>query len=103
METAKIADVLCSWAEAQPLIREVYIFGSRARDEHRPDSDIDVAVKVNKAAGDYDEYTTWVFESDRLEETLAALLPLDVDLEWYDPEETPHVHAEILRSSLRVY
>lgn len=33
-----------SWARGEPLVRFVWLFGSRARGDHRPDSDIDLAV-----------------------------------------------------------
>ncbi len=33
---------LAAWAEKQPL-KTVYVYGSRVRGDHRPDSDLDVA------------------------------------------------------------
>ena len=35
---------MTTWAEAEPLIRRVYLFGSRARGDNRSDSDIDLAI-----------------------------------------------------------
>jgi hypothetical protein len=39
-----IRSVVASWARQEPLVRLVWLFGSRARGDHRLDSDIDLAV-----------------------------------------------------------
>ena len=39
-----IGQLVSVWAAEQPLIRRVYLFGSRARGDNRPDSDIDLAI-----------------------------------------------------------
>lgn len=55
-----------------PDLLAVYLFGSRARDEARPDSDLDLAVLV---AGKLQPVALW-----ELAQTLAALTGYDVDL-----------------------
>jgi len=40
LEAASI-DLIVRWSEAHGIVREVYLFGSRARGDHRPDSDVD--------------------------------------------------------------
>jgi predicted nucleotidyltransferase len=51
---------LCSWAEANGNVQELWLFGSRARGEAREDSDVDLALalmpptgKTNWALGNY--------------------------------------------------
>jgi predicted nucleotidyltransferase len=39
-----IAVRLASWAEGKPAIAEIWLFGSRARGDHRPESDVDLAI-----------------------------------------------------------
>jgi hypothetical protein len=39
-----IQDAVCAWAGTELLIRRVYLFGSGARNEHRANSDVDLAV-----------------------------------------------------------
>jgi len=41
-----IIERLRAWAIVESFIRRVWIFGSRARGDHRIDSDIDVAVEI---------------------------------------------------------
>ena len=37
-------DTIVRWANANPEILQIWLFGSRARRDNRPDSDIDIAV-----------------------------------------------------------
>ena len=39
-------DIVSQWAAAKPTIRAVYVFGSYARGEATPESDLDLAVDV---------------------------------------------------------
>ena len=41
---ANISERVRSWAPSEPLVRRIYLFGSRACGEERPDSDVDLAV-----------------------------------------------------------
>ena len=95
--------IVKQWANEEPLVREAFIFGSRARNTHRVDSDLDVAVKVNAQPGDASEYACWVFEAKALSRRLQERTPVAVQLEWYDPVETPHVHMGMVESSIKVY
>lgn len=38
-------DIVVAWAATVPFARRIYLFGSRAQCDHRPDSDIDLAVR----------------------------------------------------------
>jgi predicted nucleotidyltransferase len=46
---------LRSWASGNESIRELWLFGSRASDRARPDSDVDVALALMPAVGN----TNW--------------------------------------------
>jgi len=39
-----IRSIVSAWAVTEPLTRRIYLFGSRARSDNRPDSDIDLAI-----------------------------------------------------------
>lgn len=50
---SELMDVLAEWAAGAPVV--VYVYGSRVRGDHRPDSDVDLYVahvKGQEAAGD---------------------------------------------------
>lgn len=53
-------------------VQSLYLFGSVARDEARPDSDVDLLVEFNKPIG--------LFEFIELQQNLETLLGCKVDL-----------------------
>ena len=103
MKQDELISIIANWAKSEPLIREAYLFGSRARNDHGPESDVDIAVKINKQSGDGSEYAGWIFEADGLKERIQKLISYPVQLEWYDPVKTPHVHNGIVESSIKIY
>src|SRR5687768_14288041 len=95
-------------SKSEPIIERVHIFGSRVRGEHRPDSDIDMAVELDlKTAPGVDfsgGFATFSFQSKRWKAQLAELLPMPVDLDFYaGPKHTPILHAGLRRSSRLIY
>lgn len=104
MDLASITTIVSELAESQPLILKAWIFGSRARGTSRSDSDVDIAIEVRASPGDSDPLATFMFEADKLEHSIKARLPLEVDLEWYGgPVGTPIIHAGLQQSSVLVY
>lgn len=100
LEEAKL--LVASWATQQRLIRRIFFFGSRVRDEHRPDSDLDIAFELiypnmNTSAAH------WAFESDAWVLALSSLLPWKLDLQLFNPQDTPTIANGIDRSSILVY
>ena len=87
MEVTELHSVLSEWAAKNPLVARLWVFGSRARGDHRDDSDLDIAIELDLTAADgVDEsggFATWSFETDGWEEELANLLPFTIDLEQY--------------------
>jgi uncharacterized protein len=43
-------------------LKRMFLFGSYAQDRQRPDSDIDVAIVVDKIQGDYLKYITFIWK-----------------------------------------
>jgi hypothetical protein len=41
-ELEALAEILAEWIDSAPAIPTVYLFGSRVRGDHRPDSDVDI-------------------------------------------------------------
>lgn len=82
-------------AEAKPALRDKYglarigLFGSWARGEQGPDSDVDLLVELERPIG--------LFAFQRLEDELTHLLGCRVDLVTPGALK-PHIGAEILRS-----
>jgi predicted nucleotidyltransferase len=104
MDINTIKRKLSEWARSEPLINKVYIFGSRAREDYREDSDLDMAIEINKLSYDEEVLATWINEKDRLERRLLTLFPsLKLQIELLDNEQTPTVLSGIKRSVILVY
>lgn len=83
-------DAIRTWANAEPQIAAVYLFGSRLRHDFRDDSDLDLAILLSREP-DFDPARPfWRCNHNRVERELAALVPVQVHLnvlhltEWDD-------------------
>ena len=75
-------------------VRRLRIFGSTARGEERPDSDVDLIVEFGRPAG--------FVELVRLERLLAALFGRPVDLTT-EPGLDPYIRDSVLSSASVLY
>ncbi len=103
MDIEALKKVVAMWAESEPLVTKAYIFGSRARGDHRQHSDLDVAVEIDQQPGDENLLATWICEKRGLEERLSKLIPYSLQMEHLEGEETPTVLRGINESSILVY
>lgn len=86
------------------MVKKVYLFGSRARDDFKPDSDLDLAIEVNRVAEDENAWITGFFEISNLQAELQRLLPNHkLHLEHLHPDRTPHVKAGVETSGILIY
>jgi predicted nucleotidyltransferase len=69
---------IVAWGKRHPKIRQVWLYGSRARGDHRPDSDIDLAIVMSFA-----EWWDWHEEYNSSPD---LQLSVEVDLEWYEKD-----------------
>ncbi|MDP9908930.1 putative nucleotidyltransferase [Variovorax boronicumulans] len=103
MNSNAVDESLRSWATGHVLVRRLWVFGSRARGDHRTDSDLDVAIEIHH----HDEsngLATWMFETQHWAYELAALSPFSVDFQQYQgPVDTPVIDAGLARSSRLVF
>lgn len=103
MEFEEIKAALIKWAQTESIVTKVYIFGSRLKGTHRPDSDLDIAIELQKLPGDETVTATWICEAGRLKNSIKSYLPYAIDLQGYNGEETPHLHTYLEEASLLVY
>jgi predicted nucleotidyltransferase len=83
---------LIRWAHRHERIARLYVFGSRAREDNSPDSDLDIAVLLS--GDDQDEIDgCLICMADRWREEVRRLLPVTVDMQFTDPEEDERVWA----------
>lgn len=107
MELERVRRAVAMWASGKPLVGRVWLFGSRCRDDHRHDSDLDVAIELDMtAASGIDEsggFATWAFETDGWKEELEKATGFEVHLDQYMGEHTPTIQSGLEQSSVMVY
>lgn len=94
---------IAAWARTETRVLEIWAFGSRARDQHRSDSDLDLALLVE---GDNDGERTTVafFNIDTWQSSIQQIIPVPVDLHWLETDDvlvTPAVRDHGVRLYLR--
>ena len=102
MDKERITTIVRSWAENEDLVKQAILFGSRARNDYRDSSDIDIALVLYEQPNDSNLLSTWVFEKERLTSTLQELLPYKLDLQLFDGENTKTILSGINESSIMI-
>jgi len=103
MDLEIIKNILIDWVKNKPFIRKVYIYGSRAREDFREDSDLDIALEFDPVDGDENCLTTWCGEAEIWHEELQPHFPFKLQLEYYEGDQTPTVKSGVERSCVLVY
>jgi predicted nucleotidyltransferase len=105
-----LAAIVSDWAANEPLVRRVYLFGSRARKTARPESDIDLAILHNtdsRVLGTCDpslaHWMTWEDHCDRWRTDIQALLKLPVDVQQIDRESRKIVIPALKQCRICLY
>jgi predicted nucleotidyltransferase len=94
---------LAGWASDKREISELWLFGSRARGDHRDDSDLDVA-EVMVGEDESDRLGNWIALAEEWEEELKALIPVTIDLDLGDADISEKVVAPALkREGIRIF
>ena len=74
---------IVEWAGRHPEIRRIWLFGSRALANNRPDSDVDLGIEIEQAPGDDNPFVTWMNWIEDYKDKPALSLSVEVDLHWY--------------------
>lgn len=115
MNIQEIEFLIQTWASKKPKIKSVWLFGSRVRGNHRPDSDLDIAVEFleevlldsPRSIGYIELYSPELNEfmdcKDEWETELKEFLPHEIDLECFRGDETPIIKEALSKSSKLIY
>jgi predicted nucleotidyltransferase len=105
MELPELAAIIFRCCHQESSVKAAYIFGSRSKGTHRPDSDIDVAIEILNQKGGPAVLSDWMhFDDSELKEMLEQELTIPLDLQWYGGEsETATIHRGLVESSICVY
>ena len=97
-----VKSILINWAEINPRIIRIYLFGSYITKVKNPPGDIDVAIEISNKDNDI-ALGFWCHEGDRMERELSSLLNYKVDLEWFDETRTPTIKKGLEAGSIIIY
>jgi hypothetical protein len=100
----ELTELTRSWAAKIPEIRAIILYGSRAREEHKPDSDWDVCVLLetsNSKNGEW--YGTWVACADNWHESFCNATGLEKSKVQFTAPTSNAVRKGIERSSKFLY
>jgi predicted nucleotidyltransferase len=94
--------LIVDWARQDSDIAEVWLYGSRARGDNRPDSDIDLAiVPIGNAEA---RLATFVCEGSQWKNELQNLFPVTVDMDFGDRDQCDAIVGPALAcDGVRIY
>lgn len=98
----QIREVVSNWADSKREIKRVILFGSRARGDSTPDSDIDLALDV---VGILDEsaYTRYVFNKNSWKNQLRLALGRSINIVHLTEHGRFEIQASIARDGVLIY
>ena len=96
---------IVEWAVKHPEILRIFLYGSRARGDNRPDSDIDLAIQMHAPADPDDgTYSVWSNFIANYRDASQLELTSDVHLEWYEPGAgLERVGPAVERDGIQIY
>jgi len=103
-ELQSLAETINEWVKDVPGIPEVYLFGSRVRGDHRPDSDVDLRLFIREwSFNDRETAVWWSHQNETDFAELKAQLPgpLAIHRELTDAADA-EILAEIASPVLRI-
>ena len=59
-ELHRLAQILDDWLAPAPSVPPIYLFGSRVRGDHRPDSDVDVRLFIDQWKLEHSDMWWWL-------------------------------------------
>jgi predicted nucleotidyltransferase len=93
---------IANWAASKPFVAAVYIFGSRAQDTERDNSDLDIAVELTVADAT-EALAIYMNEKEMWCQELQELSRWPVDLDLYHKEAAPNVFGYVSSGGMQIW
>ncbi|NNE56606.1 MAG: nucleotidyltransferase domain-containing protein [Hellea sp.] len=102
--TKEHVNQIIEWAKRHTEIKQIFLFGSRARGESQAKSDIDLAVVMNTDKGPDFAYSMWSNWHRKYKRRPDLSLPFNVHLEWYEENAGLEIVApSVEREGILIY
>jgi len=99
---------LSELAESIPVTKRLWVFGSRCKNAHHPNSDLDIAVEVEWVQAQLlgaceNHFALWCATLPKFEDAMTAGCPWPIDLQCYAPAvNTPCLHQYLQEASAMI-
>lgn len=98
------SDSIARWAAEHRQFRRVWLYGSRAKGTHGPDSDINIAVELEPVGDSEETLAVWMANAGSWQMQLQSRIAPRVDLEWFDPDgSTRTLQAALEEAKVLIY
>ena len=98
----QIRVVVADWADSHREIEQVFLFGSRARGDSTPDSDVDLALVVVGIEGE-NAYARYIFNKKVWKDELESALGQSISMVRLIDHGKPEILAGIARDGVLLY
>jgi predicted nucleotidyltransferase len=86
-------DALVRWAQANPRVQRVWVYGGDSPRNDRRDTDLDVAIELAPVVDSDETLALWIANAKKWHSELEERTGTHVDLEWFDPETDEPIDA----------
>jgi len=96
-------------AIATPVIKRMWVFGSRYKGTHTDASDLDLAIEVEWVKGQMlgvceNSGALWAATLPKFEDAMIGVCPWELDLHQYaDATDSPNIHQYLQDASAQIY
>jgi len=99
-----VKEAIAQWAAANPHVRRMWLYGSRAKGTHRPNSNINIAVELDPVGDSEETLAVWMANAGLWQSQLQSRIAPAVDLQWFDPDGgTRTIEAALNEAKALVY
>lgn len=97
-----IREKVSVWAVSYPEIVQIMLFGSQARGDSKPNSDVDLAFTVEEFSGE-SAYTRYFYERHRWKRELETILGRSINMVRKSDNGKPEIQENIERDGIVIY
>ena len=89
LDLPTLTETVATWADQNPHVAQAYLFGSRVRGDHHPNSDLDVCALPPSGGISTECLQWWRLDPEvRFESLRLALLPVQLHIAWKPDDPT---------------
>ena len=96
-----IINKFIEFAKNRKYINRAWLYGSRIKGKHKPESDFDIAIEIKGNHTDETDFSFWFFNNEKLNKELKDFLGINAHLEHY--KRGSHVKKFVDKDGILIY